>query len=137
MIFRLLLFALILPGAGHAQLAATAVGPTSHYVDGDFDSVNPGTFFSYRAGRVVWTAGLVDNSVGSKSIFLGGGIASSWGPAEARLVLAVASGYSTGLPAGITPTSVQSLSVGRQLRLTIFHLPGAVGVGLTLALEPP
>lgn len=129
----LLLALLLLTAPAPAQVSGTGIAGTAHYVAGGYEEVNPGFFLSYDRGRVVSTVGLVSNSLGTSSVFVAAGLGWEWGLVRARVVVGAATGYSSGLPAGAVPTSLQVLSIGGELRLSLFHVPGAFGAGVTVS----
>jgi len=117
-------------------------GASQHYVSGDYNSVNPGFLLaSDPAQPSEWSrhpvVGFYQNSYSKGSLIAGVGVSYQLSR-YIRLAASggVATGYSrltTSGPAGATPMLMHLISVGPPgVKVTIYHLPGAVGIGLTL-----
>jgi len=117
-------------------------GASQHYVSGDYNSVNPGFLLSSDpAQSSKWSRHLVvgfyQNSYSRGSLIAGVGV--SYQPSRYIRFAAsggVVTGYSrltTSGPAGAIPMPMHLISAGPPgIKITIYHLPGAVGIGLTI-----
>ena len=121
-----------------AAQSVTALVGSRHYVEGEYNERNPGLLVRLPAGPVEVTLGGYHNSFGRLAVVAGA--SRGWSPArwlELRATAGVASGYKE-MPSvkGVAPMLTQSVTVqpAGPVGVTVFHLPGAFGAGLTLSL---
>lgn len=153
-IFIVLLVATCAKQPVHGQLRDVDVNLTTmstHYVSGDYNAHNEGVLFDYTVDSVrVWnqpvevqmTGGVYDNSFHNPSVVAG--IAFEMDVhqyVDVQMRVGAVTGYEgmrkalfgTRGPNGTVPMVSQMIEIGREpVQVALIHVPGAVGLGITI-----
>jgi len=142
-----LLLAWVLPTAAQPLPDYVSVPVVSeHYVDGRYNETNPGLMIGFDLGEaddfgLAFMGGFYHNSF--EKIAVVAAPRTFYAPTDYirfNVTLGVVSGYGeTGFvevaPSGVVPMTTQSIEFGPpEFRLTLTHLPAAIGFGITTHL---